>query len=297
MATKFTTDVAASCNSERLSTVSTVSTSTTQFEPFHHNERTTKKGTHGVSKFFHSIAYKLKHGLDSVDEETFLRDLGFNLDFVAAVQQPPLTLMEDAALCMQKLERVRKFFVRSKEDRKDEGTIIHVELTITPEERSLDAQGATSSQQMFALTRCFQEYRMLRKLIEFCVSRKHDSDGDSDVPCAFCAEVHLYAMRCWEQPPLLETMILSGLAVMRKSVLTNSMSYFIYLAKSAYPSPSSLPTDTIDSDESSSAASSNTDDQDSQQNRGEKAAAVPFCQGQAELAIILHDFLQLQNHL
>lgn len=256
-----------------------------------------------LSRFFNKLSRKLKLNTSPADDlESLLSDVGFGLDFVAVVQQPPTDLMHDGAVCMQRLDSVRKVFVRSKEEHKDLGTVVNIEVTLAPLRSSVPVQGifhpgTSSLTTTYMLTRPFDECRELRKVIQFCVGHTHESSAsDQDMslnqdhvkPCVYCADVKKYADWCWEQPPLMATAIMSKLAIMRKIVLTTSLTYFIHLARSQY---------------SEAIACDNTTIQDAQpaidvdqENREQQRATAPFCPAQAQLAILLHDFFQLQNH-
>lgn len=267
----------------------------------HHKE-------HKLSGFFHKLSRKLKLNASPADDlESLLSDLGFGLDFVAVVQQSPVDLMADAAVCIQRLDRVKKVFVASKEEFKDVGTVVNIEVTLAPSRSNLPIQGifhpSTNTSTTYVLTRPFDECRKLRKVIQFFASHEHEAStrineqqlqhGNDAKPCAYCAGLKMYANWCWEQPPLLATAVLSKLAVMRKIVLTNSLTYFIHMARSQYPEAVAASDNTQDIPAAADADQENCEHQHQHQYQ---PADVPFCPAQAQLAILLYDFFQLQNH-
>ncbi|GAB9476677.1 hypothetical protein Gpo141_00013736, partial [Globisporangium polare] len=239
-------------SSERASTASYLA------ESAHHDDAHTHEKKN-ISQFFHKLSRKLKLTSSPADDlESLLSDLGFDLDFVSVVQQPPSDLMADAVVCMKRLDRVRKVFVASKEEHKDLGTVVNIEVTLDlpprtelPAQQSIFHPGASSSTTTaYMLTRPFDDCRKLRKVIQFFGSHGHDvsasaraSDQDEQLEhergagktCAYCAGLKKYADWCWEQPPLMATAIMSKMAIMRKIVLTNSLTYFIHLARAKFP--------------------------------------------------------------
>ncbi|KAF1332587.1 hypothetical protein FI667_g3506, partial [Globisporangium splendens] len=124
---------------ERLSTASThSSTSMVAYGSAAAEEG--KSGRGSVASFFCAVTSKFKKhdGIDRRDLEAFLWKLCLSLDFAAAVLQPPLSLFEDATVCMRALDRVQTFCVRSNEKHKsDDGLPIVVDLTIKPKQHQV----------------------------------------------------------------------------------------------------------------------------------------------------------------
>lgn len=327
-----------------------------------------------LSRFFHSISQKLKlAGGNLNDHDLFVGDLNFNLDFIEIVMHPPTDLIGHGALCMQTLERVQKVFVVSKDEVKGVGSVVNLEVTVAAR-KDVPVQGifrAGTATKTYILSRPFNEYRKLRKLIQFLMSckpgtehaREHEryysAKGDANEiaksvakkpaapTCPYCAGVGKYAQWCWEQPPLLATNVMSKLALFKKLVLTNSLAAFVHAARSQFDAEissselerSAISTTANDSDWSDTAPTYNSSDSsaDSALSVADSGLAVvsittptassptaatdgnshncgphqllkslelppatqliPFCPAQAKLAILLHDFFQLQEHV
>ncbi|GAB9471882.1 hypothetical protein Gpo141_00009078 [Globisporangium polare] len=154
-------------------------------------------------------------------------------------------------------------------------------------------------QRIHELTRPFDDFRRLRKMLAFCVRRgrhegeNEDHEGKAEplkATCAYCSDVRAYVAQCWERPPLLETSMLSSMCVIRRGVLGSSLMHFVRLAKSSPVFPHQRVGFSSDIRSAAAAVSSTPAADDN-----ESPTVAPMCAAHPEIATILHDFLRLQR--
>lgn len=213
----------------------------------------------------------------------------------------------------QTLDRVEKLQVRTTvENVRESVTLVTLQLVLASPQRevSLPQQQQQPQQQQLVLgkstvvvistgvrpqqqqprrhelTRPFDDFRRLRKMLAFCARQGRHEEEEHETGktacCAYCSEVRAYVAQCWERPPLLETSMLSSMTVIRKGVLGSSLMHFVRLARSTPVFP-------LQRSSSGGAAVNNST------SAAADCSGDPMCAAHSEIATILHDFFRLQQ--
>lgn len=262
-----------------------------------------------------AAALLLLHSQRSTETSSSGSNLNLNFNTSRVSQTSTITRREDA---MRTLDLIEKLQVPATvENERESVTLVTLRLVLASPQREVPGPqqqpqrqqqlvlgkstvvvictGARQLQQqrIHELTRPFDDFRRLRKMLAFCVRRdrheeeEYHEDKANPLVCAYCSEVRAYVAQCWERPPLLETSMLSSMCVIRRGVLGSSLMHFVRLAKSApmFP-PQRLPVNFGSEGRGIGAAMSST---------FESPVPAPMCSAHSEIATILYDFFRLQR--
>lgn len=262
-----------------------------------------------------AAALLLPHSQRSTETSSSRSSLSLSFSTSRVSQTLTITRCEDATRTLDRIERLQ--VSATVENERESVTLVTLRLALASLQREAPAQQQQPQQQqqlvlgkstvvvictgtrqlqqqrVHELTRPFDDFRRLRKILAFCVRRgRHEEEEYHEnkanpLVCAYCSEVRAYVAQCWERPPLLETSVLSSMCVIRRGVLGSSLMHFVRLAKSApvFP-PQRLPVNVGSEGREIGAAGSST---------SESPVPAPMCSAHSEIATILHAFFRLQR--